>query len=55
MIVNTENGIETTLRALLRLFPRLGSAANPSQGIRTAWADPPTPEQFVADKCGVTL
>ncbi len=48
IIVNAETGTETNLRNLLRLFPRLGSTANPSQGIRTAWADPPTAEQLAS-------
>jgi hypothetical protein len=47
-IISTETGTETTLRALLRLFPRIGSTANPAQGIRTVWADPPTAEQLVS-------
>jgi len=47
-IVSTETGTETNLRALLRLFPRIGSTANPAQGIRTVWSDPPTSEQLVS-------
>jgi hypothetical protein len=48
IIINTETGTETNLRALLRLLPRIGSTANPSQGIRTTWADQPTPEQIAS-------
>jgi hypothetical protein len=46
IIVNATTGENINLRALLRLFPRIGSTANPEQGIRTVWSDPPTSEQL---------
>jgi hypothetical protein len=47
-IVNTITGGRTTLQQLLRTFPRIGSVANPAQGIRTVWDNPPTDEQLAA-------
>lgn len=47
-IINSKTRQPTTREALLRLFPRQGSVADPDNGIRTKWSNPPTAEQLAS-------